>query len=410
MATEDQPKHLPVDQDSKKEETASPSNLSNSEDTEELEKTDANDVESSLFVEAGKMIFMEKINESKSDALKEIGELQKRKLESDAKVLPVAKISKVEDISTTKVSKAANEELQESKVSFEKKVEKPVKDDDDLEGVHDAEKEMLELAGVAATATTRLMSETVLSTEVVNTDVVEDAPDTSILENLEGIASANPSGRVEIVVEQDAPVKSEQTIPAVQPEPQPASNTAEEVPQTNTATVAAPQGVNPAMMSNLLHTAAAVAAAQNVAAATVQVIPGQAAGTIQLVPASEVQRTQELMAAGLPPQNINQSAEEIAKITQPVFSYLVTSQGTLIAAHASDGSELISGAVNSGKGAKRSGIGRPRKSGKHKNIVKKSEPGLDVINRKWYYFTVPYFRDTLFLSKKFVQETRWNCN
>lgn len=121
---------------------------------------------------------------------------------------------------------------------------------------------------------------------------------------------------------------------------------------SNTATVAAPQGVNPAMMSNLLHTAAAVAASQNAAAATVQVVPGQATGTIQLVPASEVQNTQTLMASGIAPQSLSPQTIGVGEdgkpqiipqpTNQPVFTYLVTSQGTLISAHSSDGTPLIS--------------------------------------------------------------------
>nr|XP_039272796.1 uncharacterized protein LOC120347049 isoform X6 [Styela clava] len=129
----------------------------------------------------------------------------------------------------------------------------------------------------------------------------------------------------------------------------------------NTATVAAPQGVNPAMMSNLLHTAAAVAASQNAAAATVQVVPGQATGTIQLVPASEVQNTQALMASGIAPQSLSPQTIGMGEdgkphiipqpTNQPVFTYLVTSQGTLISAHSSDGTPLISPASGAGKAA-----------------------------------------------------------
>ena len=249
----------------------------------------------------------------------------------------------------------------------------------DYDGVHEAEKEVLELADVAASSAPTF-SQTDSANKVVvigqDPDVGQDATAT-MLNNLTNIADCTTSGPVEIVVEQDVPIKSEEkSFPRNTEVSDTTVGAATEPVQTNTATVAAPQGVNPAMMSNLLHTAAAVAATQNVAAATVQVIPGHSAGTIQLVPASDVQRTQELMAAGLPPQNVNQSPEELAKITQPVFSYLVTSQGTLIAAHASDGTELISSSSNdSDKTPKRSGRGRRPKNSKP--TVKKTEPLSD---------------------------------
>lgn len=237
--------------------------------------------------------------------------------------------------------------------------------DVNFEGIHEAEKGVLELASAAASS--QVFTETIAADEVVETDVSHDAA--SVLGNLTNIAACNTAAPVEIVVEQDAPVKTEQQF-SQGIEVSESSNAVAEPVQTNTATVAAPQGVNPAMMSNLLHTAAAVAAAQNVAAATVQVIPGQSAGTIQLVPATDVQRTQELMAAGMPPQNVNQSPEELAKITQPVFSYLVTSQGTLIAAHASDGTELISGSSNDSET-----IAKPKPKGRsrHSKTPKKKE-------------------------------------
>ena len=155
--------------------------------------------------------------------------------------------------------------------------------------------------------------------------------------------------------------------------------------QTNTATVAAPHGVNPAMMSNLLHTAAAVALSQNAAAATVQVIPGHSAGTIQLVQLDDIQKTQELMAAGMPSQAAGQPGED--KSNQQVFTYLVTSQGTLIAAHASDGSELISGA-NTPSNQK-----KIKKRAAPKNQVKTIKPGPEG-DRKFISF--------IFIKKKNV--------
>ena len=301
--------------------------------------------------------------------VKESNDAEKRKIEGNEESIPVAKISKLDDGAT--------------KPDSLREVETTVAEDETLCGVNDAEKEMLELAGVAAVSTPVIIEQSRNSTEMVETEVVEDTA-TTILNNFEGVESGSNTAPVEIVVEQDAPVKPEQDFYSVSATPTPVIEPVAETPQTNTATVAAPQGVNPAMMSNLLHTAAAVAAAQNVAAATVQVIPGQAAGTIQLVPATEVQKTQELMAAGLPPQNMNQSPEEMAKNAQPVFSYLVTSQGTLIAAHASDGSELISGSNSSAKTVKRMSAGRGRKPGKPKAIVKKVEPGVgDPNDRKF---------------------------
>ena len=206
------------------------------------------------------------------------------------------------------------------------------------------EREIIQLADVAAsqTYTEQVVSQS--SGFVDSSDVV----------NLTGV---NPENQVQIVVEQDDQegVKNtndfqsnflnqqQQQVASQQEQPAPVQ---EEVVQTNTATVAAPHGVNPAMMSNLLHTAAAVALSQNAAAATVQVIPGHSAGTIQLVQLDDIQKTQELMAAGMPSQAASQPGED--KTNQQVFTYLVTSQGTLIAAHASDGSELISGANTTG--------------------------------------------------------------
>lgn len=153
--------------------------------------------------------------------------------------------------------------------------------------------------------------------------------------------------QVQVVVEQE--VSDDNLIPQIRSDPKPKK---QKRSLSNTATVAAPQGVNPAMMSNLLHTAAAVAASQNAAAATVQVVPGQATGTIQLVPASEVQNTQTLMASGIAPQSLSPQTIGVGEdgkpqmipqpTNQPVFTYLVTSQGTLISAHSSDGTPLIS--------------------------------------------------------------------
>ena len=357
-------------------------NVSQDDDVTVISDTNLEKVEKSVIVASAKLEETEMqtakvvntiVELNKSDSNLENEESQKRKQDEESEDVPVAKIIKVE------------EEFAGEEKFVHIKEEKMLTKEDVLEGVHDAEKEMLELAGIAASASAQLMSESAMNpTNTASAEVIDNNSNTdSILGNLENIASSNPSGQVEIVVEQDAPVKSKQNLNIAPAEVQEATiSNPVEVQQTNTATVAAPQGVNPAMMSNLLHTAAAVAAAQNVAAATVQVIPGQAAGTIQLVPASEVQRTQELMAAGMPPQNVNQSPEELAKNSQPVFSYLVTSQGTLIAAHASDGSELISGSSGSAKVIKRIGSGRSRKTGKHKNIVKKTEPGVDAMNRK----------------------------
>ena len=202
------------------------------------------------------------------------------------------------------------------------------------------EREIIQLADVAAQQT---YSEQVVSQSsgfVDSSDVV----------NLTGV---NPENQVQIVVEQDDQEKNDfqsnylnQQQQQVAPQQEQAAPVQEEVVQTNTATVAAPHGVNSAMMSNLLHTAAAVALSQNAAAATVQVIPGHSAGTIQLVQLDDIQKTQELMAAGMPSQAASQPGED--KTNQQVFTYLVTSQGTLIAAHASDGSELISGANTPG--------------------------------------------------------------
>ncbi|XP_018669755.3 transcription factor protein isoform X2 [Ciona intestinalis] len=237
---------------------------------------------------------------------------------------------------------------------------------------HDHEKQMLELVDAAAHATSYTEEVVVQEDAKSNNDI--DNSSTGILGDLSNLGSDTTNGPVQIVVEQ-GDIKGDYLdqedyqidTSSVEPEPQ----------QTNTATVAAPQGVNPSMMSNLLHTAAAVAASQNAAAATVQVIPGQAAGTIQLVPAADVQKTREMMAAGLSPQSVNQSGEESGKPSnQPVFTYLVTSQGTLIAAHASDGSELISG--SNGTKPKRKNTGRGRRLSKNsKSIVAKEEVGSE---------------------------------
>ena len=147
----------------------------------------------------------------------------------------------------------------------------------------------------------------------------------------------------------------QQVSPPQQPQPEITAQSA-----TSTATVAAPHGVNPSMMSDLLHTAAAVAAAQGVAAATVQVLPGQPAGTIQLVSAENVSKTQEMMARGIVPQLVCQPKEEQEKYKdQTIFTYLVTSQGTLVAANSSDGNELITGGATPANNKKR---GPQRKS------------------------------------------------
>jgi len=143
---------------------------------------------------------------------------------------------------------------------------------------------------------------------------------------------------------------------------------------TSTATVAAPHGVNPSMMSDLLHTAAAVAASQQVAAATVQVLPGQTAGTIQLVTGNNVQKTQDMMAAGIVPQLVNQPKEEQSKYSgQTIFTYLVTSQGTLVAAHSSDGNELITGGSSSNLVTKKSSAGKTKRS--NKNVKSSNKEG-----------------------------------
>uniref|UniRef100_H2YBR6 Paired domain-containing protein n=1 Tax=Ciona savignyi TaxID=51511 RepID=H2YBR6_CIOSA len=238
--------------------------------------------------------------------------------------------------------------------------------------VVDHEREMMELVDAAAHATT-FTEEVVVQEEAKSSDDVENSS-SGILGDLSNLGSDSTNGPVQIVVEQ-GDIKSDYLD---QDDYQiDGSSTTVEPQQTNTATVAAPQGVNPSMMSNLLHTAAAVAASQNAAAATVQVIPGQAAGTIQLVPASEVQKTREMMAAGLAPQSINQAGEDTSKTNnQPVFTYLVTSQGTLIAAHASDGSELISSS-NGAKPKRKSG-GRGRRLSKNlKSIIPKEEVNDD---------------------------------
>ena len=295
--------------------------------------------------------------EATAEKSKNLAEKRKNSDEEDG--LPVWKVTKIDDA--------------EPVVKQESEVISSTEQSDEFAVVDEAEKEMLELAGVAASSSLPF-TQTVGADEVVETEITSE-PTNALLQNLRSIGTSNASGPVEIVVEQDAPVKPEQAFPQSRESQDQVTETMIEAPQTNTATVAAPQGVNPAMMSNLLHTAAAVAAAQNVAAATVQVIPGQAAGTIQLVPAADVQRTQELMAAGMPPQNVNQTPEELAKNTQPVFSYLVTSQGTLIAAHASDGSELISG---SSAASKTKRYNKGRKSFKNaKGGVKKTE--LDAV-------------------------------
>ncbi|CAK8687873.1 unnamed protein product [Clavelina lepadiformis] len=277
-----------------------------------------------------------------------------------------------------------------------------VKDDNkDLDGVQDAEREMLELANVAAAANNytevvvaqastaadvtdaKQVSQNIITQADITPEVIAQANITQqaageILGDLANIASENPTNQVQIVVEQDVDPPGEKQGQEFYAQTDNFQQKVEALPeqqQTNTATVAAPQGVNPSMMSNLLHTAAAVAAAQNAAAATVQVVPGQAAGTIQLVPASEVQKTQELMAIGLPPQNVNQAGEEITKSNQTVFSYLVTSQGTLIAAHASDGSELISSTQSPAAKPKRTSAGKARKLSKN---PKAAEPKSEV--------------------------------
>lgn len=170
--------------------------------------------------------------------------------------------------------------------------------------------------------------------ETSRNDAVQTTTEQEFQLELQSTTNNNP--QVQVVVEQEVSTTEENEESATA-----ADSLTDRTTAINTATVAAPQGVNPAMMSNLLHTAAAVAASQNAAAATVQVVPGQSTGTIQLVPENEVQNTQTLMANGIAPQGVTQ-LEDGKPNTQPVFTYLVTSQGTLIAAHSSDGTQLIS--------------------------------------------------------------------
>lgn len=257
--------------------------------------------------------------------------------------------------------------------------------------------EIVQLADVAASQT---YTEQVVSqssgfvSNVVDSDVV----------NLTGVG---PESQVQIVVEQDDQgeavnknddFQSNYLTQQQGPQPPPAP-VQEEVVQTNTATVAAPHGVNPAMMSNLLHTAAAVALSQNAAAATVQVIPGHSAGTIQLVQLDDIQKTQELMAAGMPSQAASQPGED--KSNQQVFTYLVTSQGTLIAAHASDGSELISGANTPGNQKKAKKRAAPKNQ---KGSVLKAGEDRKLLHvwkfilRKLYYLHTVYIICNIFLN------------
>ena len=157
-------------------------------------------------------------------------------------------------------------------------------------------------------------------------------------------------------------------------------------PATSTATVAAPHGVNPSMMSDLLHTAAAVANAQGVAAATVQVLPGQPAGTIQLVSAENVSKTQEMMSRGIVPQLVCQPKEEQEKYKdQTIFTYLVTSQGTLVAANSSDGNELITGGATPAANKKRGPTGRKgkAKTNRTKSASFNDQKGRCLENCSW---------------------------
>nr|CAB96397.1 transcription factor [Phallusia mammillata] len=72
-----------------------------------------------------------------------------------------------------------------------------------------------------------------------------------------------------------------------------------------------------------------------------------------------------MMAAGIAPQSVNQSAEDAAKTPpQTTFTYLVTSQGTLIAAHSSDGTELISNSSAAAKTRRTQGRRRQSKGSK----------------------------------------------
>ena len=163
---------------------------------------------------------------------------------------------------------------------------------------------------------------------------------------------------------------------------------------TSTATVAAPHGVNPSMMSDLLHTAAAVAAAQQVAAATVQVLPGQPAGTIQLVSAENVSKTQEMMARGVVPQLVCQPKEEQEKYkNQTIFTYLVTSQGTLVAANSSDGNELITGGATPANNKKRG----PQRKGKAKSNRKNASAAFNDQKGRCFGEKIPWIYHRLFL-------------
>lgn len=223
---------------------------------------------------------------------------------------------------------------------------------------HAEEKEMTQTSAVEGTSHSSVSNDEVV---VIQSEVVEETvttSDTNIEVSVAGdnqdfsleLGEDNGQPQVQVVVEQEIAEDNSMVYENIKPEAKYKKSS------NNTATVAAPQGVNPAMMSNLLHTAAAVAASQNAAAATVQVVPGQATGTIQLVPSSEVQNTQTLMASGIAPQSLSPQTIGMGEdgkphvipqpTSQPVFTYLVTSQGTLIAAHSSDGTPLISPALN----------------------------------------------------------------
>jgi len=244
-----------------------------------------------------------------------------------------------------------------------------VEEGHEMDGVQDAEREVLALADAAANTGSRFSEEVVVQESSELTDASQDEQPT-VLGDFTAISENGPA-EVQIVVEQDPPndLPSKSSETAVQ--------TNEENQQTSTATVAAPHGINPSIMSNLLHTAAAVAASQNAAAATVQVIPGQPAGTIQLVQESDVQRTQAMMAAGVAPQSIGQNGEDTLKPNQTVFTYLVTSQGTLIAAHSSDGTELISNSASQPKSTRKGGSGKRRQSKGGKPVKEEGDENGD---------------------------------